>query len=43
VEKHRLVIKASATRDDYRVVHEIEDAFLTVYIVKVGPRREAYR
>ena len=28
---------------DYRVVYAIEDAVLTVYVVKIGHRREVYR
>ena len=28
---------------DWRVVYAIEDAVLTVYVVKVGHRREVYR
>ena len=28
---------------DYRVVYAIEDDILTVYVVKVGHRREVYR
>ncbi len=44
------VEKLSGSRDrfrirvgDYRVVYAIEDDVLTVYVVKVGHRREVYR
>lgn len=42
--------KLSGTKDryrirvgDWRVVYSIEDGILTVYVVKVGHRREVYR
>ena len=28
---------------DYRIVYEIEDAVVTVWVVKVGHRRDVYR
>ena len=28
---------------DYRIVYSIEDKFLTVWVVKVGHRKEVYR
>ncbi len=28
---------------DYRILYSIEDDILTVYIVKVGPRKDVYR
>lgn len=28
---------------DYRVIYEIDDAIVTIYIVKVGHRREVYK
>ena len=28
---------------DYRVVYEIEDRVLTVYVVRIGHRKEVYR
>ena len=44
------VEKLSGTKDrfrirvgDYRVVYAIEDEVLTVFVVKVGHRREVYR
>jgi mRNA interferase RelE/StbE len=46
----RGVEKLSGTKDrfrirvgDYRVVYAIEDQVLTVFVVKVGHRREVYR
>ena len=42
--------KLSGTRDqyrirqgNYRVLYEIEDEVLTVYIVKIGDRKDVYR
>jgi mRNA interferase RelE/StbE len=42
--------KLSGTRDkyrirqgDYRVLYEIQDEVLTVYVVKVGHRKDVYR
>jgi mRNA interferase RelE/StbE len=28
---------------DYRVICEVQDASVTVLVVKIGPRREVYR
>ncbi|HLD22872.1 MAG TPA: type II toxin-antitoxin system RelE/ParE family toxin [Sulfuricurvum sp.] len=36
-EKYRLRV------GDYRILYEIEDAIVTVYVVKVAHRKEVYR